>query len=48
MIIMKILLIGVGSGIETGTETGTETGVGKGGAIEVGSDVVICPNPQTQ
>jgi hypothetical protein len=46
MIIMKILLIGVGSGIETGT--GTETGVGKGGAIEVGSDVAICPNPQTQ
>lgn len=48
MIIMKILLIGVGSGIETGTGTGTETGVGKGGAIEVGSDVAICPNPQTQ
>lgn len=46
MIIMKILLIGVGSGIETGT--GTETGVGKGGATEVGSDVAICPNPQTQ
>ena len=46
MIIMKILLIGVGSGIETGT--GTETGVGKGGAIEAGSDMAICPNPQTQ